>query len=65
MQRVYADACVVINEFKGTEFSVRNRCQYLLGDPNIEVLFNDLHRLELLPKPKRNNDKLELVHHHP
>ncbi len=60
MQRVYADACVVINAFKGAEFSVRNRCQNLLGDPNIEVLFSDLHRVELLPKPKRNNDKLEL-----
>ena len=53
MERVHADTCVVINAFKGAEDVVRKRCQGLLGNPDIEVLFSDggvdmLHRAATL-----------------
>jgi predicted nucleic acid-binding protein len=59
VERVYADTCVVINAFKGAQDVVRKRCQELLGNPDIEVLFCDIHRLELLPKPIREKNQLE------
>ncbi len=67
MPGVYADTCVVINAFKGRDPNVQTQCERLLADTRAGLLYSDFHRLELLPKPLREEaqQEIEFIHYFP